>query len=94
MHRTASAFKARLAQSMNIVDRSRKGDRLSGGQQTYGQAASGSVEVGNVERGSRDGAAPWSAAITKRCCRSFRMAANPRSVRCQRQSKRTLPPVA
>jgi hypothetical protein len=37
-----------VAQSMNIVDRSHKGDRLSGAQRIYGQATAGSVEVGNA----------------------------------------------
>jgi len=36
------------AQPINIVDRSHKGDRLSGGQHIYGQAASGDVAIGNM----------------------------------------------
>jgi hypothetical protein len=36
------------AQPMNIVDRSHKGDRLSSGRQINGQAASGSVTIGNM----------------------------------------------
>jgi hypothetical protein len=43
------SFQSETAQPMNIVDRSHKGDRLFGGQQTYGQAVSGSVASGNTE---------------------------------------------
>ncbi len=38
-----------VAQSMNIVDRSRKGDRLSDVQRIYGQTTAGSLEVGNAD---------------------------------------------
>ena len=38
-----------VARSMNVVDRSQKGDRLSGGQRIFGQASAGSVDVGNME---------------------------------------------
>jgi hypothetical protein len=37
------------ARPMNIVDRSHKGDRLPGGQQTYSKAASGSVAIGDMD---------------------------------------------
>ncbi len=37
-----------VAQSMNIVDRTHKGDRLFGAQRSYDQATAGSVEVGDV----------------------------------------------
>jgi hypothetical protein len=40
-----------VAQSMNIVDRSHKGDRLSGAQRIYGQATAGSVEFSNADPG-------------------------------------------
>jgi hypothetical protein len=36
-------------QSMNIVDRSHKGDRLAGGQKTNGQSVSGGVTIGDTE---------------------------------------------
>jgi hypothetical protein len=42
-------IQSEIAQPMNIVDRSHKGDRLSGGQKTNGQSASGSVTIGDIE---------------------------------------------
>jgi hypothetical protein len=41
--------RSEVAQSMNVVDRSHKGDRLPGAQRIYGQATAGSVEVGNAD---------------------------------------------
>jgi hypothetical protein len=41
-------FQNEPAQLVNIVDRSHKGDRFSGGQQTYGQAASGNTAIGDI----------------------------------------------
>jgi hypothetical protein len=38
-----------VARSMNVVDRSQKGDRLSGARRIYGQATAGGVEVGNAD---------------------------------------------
>jgi hypothetical protein len=37
------------AHPMNIVDRSHKGNRLPGRQETYGQAASGNTAIGDIE---------------------------------------------
>jgi hypothetical protein len=42
-------IQSEAAQPMNIVDRLHKGDRLSSGRQISGQAASGSVAIGNLE---------------------------------------------
>ena len=41
--------RSETTQPMNVVDRSHKGDRLPGGQETYGQAASGGMAIGNME---------------------------------------------
>jgi hypothetical protein len=38
-----------MVQPMNTVDRSHKGDRLPGSQKTNGQAAAGSVTIGDME---------------------------------------------
>ena len=42
-------IQSETAQPINVVDRSHKGDRLPGGRQTNGQAASGGVAIGNME---------------------------------------------
>jgi hypothetical protein len=42
-------IQSEMAQPMNIVDRSHKGDRLSVGQSTYGQGASGGVAIDNMK---------------------------------------------
>jgi len=42
-------IQSETVQPMNVVDRSRKGDRLPGGQSTYGQAASGGLTIRNIE---------------------------------------------
>ena len=42
-------IQSEAALPMNNVDRSHKGDRLSSGRQINGQAASGSVAIGNME---------------------------------------------
>jgi hypothetical protein len=41
-------FQNEPAQLVNTVDRSHKGDRLSGGQQTYSQAASSNTAIGDM----------------------------------------------
>jgi hypothetical protein len=41
-------FQNEPAQLVNSVDRSHKGDRLSGSRQTYGQAPSGNTAIGDI----------------------------------------------
>jgi hypothetical protein len=41
--------RSEAVQSMNIADRSHKGDRLPGTHRIYGQATAGSVDVGPVD---------------------------------------------
>jgi hypothetical protein len=43
------SLQSETAQPLYIVDRSHKGDRLPGGQPTYGLTASGDVAIGNME---------------------------------------------
>jgi len=73
------SLQSETAQPLHIVC-SHKGDRLPGGQQTYGQAASGDVTIGNRHYDPRR-----RHEVTRRdhraSCRNFRMAANLRSVR-------------